>query len=1530
MTVAVSFSIVSGAVPPGALYYQIDCGPPTPVGQITCIVGSGPHVLTFCKPGNSANVYQITSIASPSVPNSLIAPIACNSTLLALGLEESTVTWNDITSGTGQYNSFLSCVNGCDTVIVTPTLPAPAYVDYEVCGDVQAKDCYVSISFCDTVRVYFADSLYAWVENDSLGYCEDQGGVWLHGHASGGVPPYTYYWTDGPWGTGNIVSYDTNYYATATGIYSFVVEDTRHPICPREILNVDVFEAPDPVLTVTPNNPNYCLGSAVTFYLSGADYYQWSPSTGLSSTTNDTVIADPPATTTYTIIGTSIYGCTDTITTTYVAVPLPVVDAGTGDSICIGASAQLQGSGGLQYSWSPAGSLDNPLIANPVATPTSTTTYTMTAWSPSGQVIPNGDFSSGNTAFSSAYGYNSNLWVEGQYYVTNDPNLTHPNFSACTDHTGGSGNMMVVNGAGTPNVNVWCQSIPVIPNTDYVFSTWLASVHPSSPAILQFSINGVLLGAPFGATSTTCQWSQFYATWNSGANTFANICIVNQNTALTGNDFALDDINFSPLCQNTDTVTIFVSDPQISLAAQHPLCSGGSDGSVTSAVTNGVPAYDYLWSTGSTATGISSLPDGTYSLTITDALGCVTSDSIMLSAPPLLTATISASTNVSCFGGNNGSATVTAAGGVAPYTYNWSNGTTTASNNNLIAGTYTVTVTDDHACTATTSVTITEPTLLTAAISASTNVSCFGGNDGSASVTAAGGVAPYTYNWSNGTTTATNNNLIAGTYTVTVTDDHGCTATTSVTITEPTLLTATISASTNVSCFGGNDGSATFTAAGGVAPYTYNWSNGTTTATNNNLIAGTYTVTVTDDHSCTATTTVTITEPTLLTATISASTNVSCFGGNNGSATVTAAGGVAPYTYNWSNGTTTATNNNLIAGTYTVTVTDDHGCTATTSVTITEPTLLTATISASTNVSCFGGNDGSATVTAAGGMAPYTYNWSNGTTTASNNNLIAGTYTVTVTDDHSCTATTTVTITEPTLLTATISASTNVSCFGGNNGSATVTAAGGVAPYTYNWSNGTATASNNNLIAGTYTVTVTDDHGCTATASVSITEPTLLTATISASANVLCFSGNDGSATVTAAGGVAPYTYNWSNGTTTASNNNLIAGTYTVTVTDDHGCTATASVTITEPTLLTANISASANVLCFSGNDGSATVTAAGGVAPYTYNWSNGTATASNNNLIAGTYTVTVTDDHGCTATTSVTITEPTLLTATISASTNVSCFGGNNGSATVTAAGGVAPYTYNWSNGTTTATNNNLISGTYTVTVTDDHGCTATASVSITEPTLLTATISASANVLCFSGNDGSATVTAAGGVAPYTYNWSNGTATASNNNLIAGTYTVTVTDDHGCTATASVTITEPTLLTATISASANVLCFSGNDGSATVTAAGGVALYTYNWSNGTTTASNNNLIAGTYTVTVTDDHGCTATASVTITEPTLLTATISASANVLCFAGNNGSATVTAAGGVAPYTYNWSNGTTTATKQQPDCRYLYSNCYR
>jgi hypothetical protein len=227
--------------------------------------------------------------------------------------------------------------------------------------------------------------------------------------------------------------------------------------------------------------------------------------------------------------------------------------------ICAGGSASLNASGGISYSWSPTTGLSNPNIASPIASPVVTTQYVVTSQVATGNLITNGDFSQGNSGFSSGYAYNSsNGFSEGTYFVGSGVAAWHPGFAPCTDHTSGSGNVMMVNGATTPNVSVFCTTVQVQPNTNYAFSTWLTTFS-NPPALLQFSINGNLLGSPFSGSSTLCNWNNFYSIWNSGNATTATICIVNQSTVLSGNDFGLDDISFSPLCTDKDTVVVTVN-----------------------------------------------------------------------------------------------------------------------------------------------------------------------------------------------------------------------------------------------------------------------------------------------------------------------------------------------------------------------------------------------------------------------------------------------------------------------------------------------------------------------------------------------------------------------------------------------------------------------------------------------------------------------------------------------------------------------------------------------------------------------------------------------------------------------------------------------------------------------------------------------------------------------------------------------------------------------------------------------------------
>ncbi|MBI3512196.1 MAG: SprB repeat-containing protein, partial [Bacteroidetes bacterium] len=342
-------------------------------------------------------------------------------------------------------------------------------------------------------------------------------------------------------------------------------------------------------------------------------------------------------------------------------------------------------------------------------------------------------------------------------------------------------------------------------------------------------------------------------------------------------------------------------------------------------------------------------------------------------------------------------------------------------------------------------------------------------------------------------------------------------------------------------------------------------------------------------------------------------------------------------------------------------------------------TLLTASATYSP-VLCNGGNTGSATVTASGGITSYTYNWSpSGGTNSTAANLTAGSYTCTVTDANGCITTASTTVTQPTALTATATM-TPVLCNGGNTGSAAVTASGATPGYTYSWSpsGGTGTTEPN-LSAGSYTCTVTDANGCITTASTTVTQPTAISLTTSF---VQSTCGNpNGSASVVATGGTGAYTYSWTpSGGTSANATGLLAGSYTITVTDANGCVATQTVNVPNAGSPTATITASTNVSCFGGNNGSATVTGTGGTTPYTYSWSPSGGTGSTGvNLIAGTYTATVTDANGCTSIATVTITQPTLLTASATYSP-VLCNGGNTGSATVTASGGITSYTYNWS----------------------------------------------------------------------------------------------------------------------------------------------------------------------------------------------------------------------------------------------------------
>ncbi|HND88286.1 MAG TPA: T9SS type A sorting domain-containing protein, partial [Saprospiraceae bacterium] len=406
------------------------------------------------------------------------------------------------------------------------------------------------------------------------------------------------------------------------------------------------------------------------------------------------------------------------------------------------------------------------------------------------------------------------------------------------------------------------------------------------------------------------------------------------------------------------------------------------------------------------------------------------------------------------------------------------------------------------------------------------------------------------------------------------------------------------------------------------------------TATISNLTSGTYAVSVTDADGCTASGSTFVSQPFALSPNAS-TTGETGVGFQNGSASAAPSGGTPPYGFLWSNDSTSATITGLAPGNYTVSVNDANGCTAVQTVTVNAFGCNLSLVAFATPVTCHGAADGTATVQVSGANGAVGYAWSSGANTQTASNLGPGTYTVTVVDASNCEAVQTVQVNEPAPLLPNATA-TGQTGLGLNDGTATAAPTGGTSPYTYLWSNGEMTPGISGLAPNTYTVVVSDSKGCTASQSVTVSGFNCALNIGLSAQSPRCFGFAEGSATATVSGATGLANYAWSNGGNTATIANLPAGTYTVTVSDEAGCSSTSSISITQPQPLTAAVSEVVNVACPLDATGSAVVTASGGTAPYGYGWPGGSGNGTG--LQAGTYTVSVTDAQGCLTTTTVSI----------------------------------------------------------------------------------------------------------------------------------------------------------------------------------------------------------------------------------------------------------------------------------------------------
>ena len=1038
--------------------------------------------------------------------------------------------------------------------------------------------------------------------------------------------------------------------------------------------------------------------------------------------------------------------------------------------------------------------------------------------------------------------------------------------------------------------------------------------------------------------------------------------------------------------------------------------SGESDGEINITVVGGIEAYSYQWSTtdGSgldvNAEDQTGLTAGTYTVLVTDQNGCTETKVYKLSEPAQIGFDSSVSLfagnfNISCKGANDGSIDITPSGGSGSYTYIWSTNDGSGlvqgeqDQSGLGPGTYALTLRDSNGNETSQNFTLTEPDeviISQSSVSDYNNfeVSCFGGSDGEINITMSGGTGVYTYTWttSNGSGLTSGqedqSGLSVGTYSVSISDENGCTVSQSFTLTSPSEL-AIISTKKdyngfNVSCNGLSDGEIDIEVSGGYLDpgdvYSYSWTtnNGSgldaNTEDQTGLSAGSYTVTVTDDNGCTITETIIVTEPDALNIDEVISNyngfEISQAGENDGSIDITVTGGTSNYSYVWStlDGSGLAVNSEdqtgLTAGTYTVVVTDTNGCEITQVYTLREPKELLIEIdhdAYKNDVLCYGDATASIKVNITqGSIAPYTYSI-NGTTYLNENysqsfnnitsltytftNLPAGQYTITIVDLNGATKTSGVKeIRGPDNPLGMSGETTNITCHGAADGTIDITVTGGGGSsnqftYFYSWTTQDGSGldptaqDQTGLGPGTYTVVVTDINDCSITESYTITQSPPLTYNLDSTKNITCNGDNDGEINITVTGGTGNYSYEWitSNGSGIQQGqqdqSGLGPGDYKLILRD--GCnTFEYLYTITTPDSLSINLDEKVNILCHDDSTGKINITVTGGTAPYDYVWRDNFNNVYDrnvgnvfndgdlSNIPAGIYDLTVTDANGCIATFSTELTQPEDLVIDIK-KTDLNCYNSNNGTITVTPTGGVAPYSYTWSDNGNGNVRTGLKADTYTVTITDSNGCEEIRTVEIENAELFDVNPVVTP-ISCFGANDGSIEMNFVGGVSPITFKWNDDSTAGQNRyNLSPGTYSVLITDASGCEIQRDFTIIEPQELTIAGLITDAIDCDNPASGSIDLQISGGNPPYTFQWSNGATTEDVSGLLANNYSVIVTDSKGCTSEKEFIINRQADLEISLETNLYAICETKEVYQKNIVSfSGGVAPYTIQWSSG--------------------
>lgn len=1148
----------------------------------------------------------------------------------------------------------------------------------------------------------------------------------------------------------------------------------------------DISVAPSAPINVCPNEPPFLLSPNV-MGMTGTETFTWTATGGGVGFLDNPSTLQPTVSLPFGFSGSITYTLTvagatcnaiGTFTVNVTPLPAPVISGNT--NLCEGSTTTISaGAAWATYNWSTGSTGPNTTISAPGVYSvtvtnaagcegTATVNVTQTP-APMPTITGNLNICAGTpTALSAGAGYSSYMWSTGstaQTIVANAPGV----YSVTVTNNGCPGTASVT-------VNVSAPPSPIISGE--------TSFCAGSSTTL-FGNNGFVSYS-----------------WSNGS--------IDQVTTVSSPGTYTLTVFDNNGCMGTTSVNVTQAPPAVPIISGNlNICAGSA-----TVLNAGNGFTDYLWSTGEDSQNIIVDATGTYTVTVTNAAGCIGIGNVAVNPAPPPPVNITGTPSVCP---NGGTTILSASGGFS--SYEWSNGSTSQATTINAPGNYTVMATNSAGCVGTSSVIVTLNNEPVPVIAGNTNICA-----GQSTTLSAGAFT--SYNWSTGSSNPTISVNAPGDYDVTVTNAAGCTGSATVTVSQSPTPMPTITGN-NTICAGE---STTLNAGAGFS--TYAWTGGSTSQQITVSATGTYTVTVTNAAGCPGTASFVVTQSSSLSPTITGNLSF-CEG-----ATTTLGLSGTFSTYAWSNSTSGSSINVGAPGTYSVTVTSAGGCTGSTSVVVNEVQNPTPAISGDLDF-CAGL---STQLNAGAGYASYL--WSNGQTGQFSTIATPGNQSVTVTNAAGCQGIATASVIQNPNPTPAISGTLAICP---NGGSTTLQVTGG--PFSsYQWASGAMTPTITASTLGAFSVTVTDGNGCIGNTQAQVTALPVPTPTISGTTSIC-----QGANTMLDAGN-GYSNYMWSTG---SSNQNITAsnaGNYTVTVTNASGCTGSTSVNLTVNALPTVAISGDLDFCAGQSSQLDA------GAGFSNYSWSNSQSGQFNTVSSAGNFTVTVTDGNGCQNTATATVVQFALPSAQIAGSLSF-C---TDGSTTLSASGANLA-AYQWSNIATTPSINVSQPGNYGLTVTDINGCVNNSAVDVEELTELTPAVTGNLN-FC----EGDNTLLDAG--TGYTsYLWSDGSAGSQLMVSASGTYTVMVSNADGCSGETSVTVVEQALPVVNITG-ANSFC-----AGATAQLDAGAGFSTYQWTGGTATQMLTVSNAGNYSVTVTDANGCANSTMFNIAQTPLPTPAIS-----------------------------------------------------